>query len=316
MLWKKPSCFYNIKMGKWARNEFGYEELGEVAIIVAGTINPEIEKKVLKFFEGVVSENDAVYHEYLMRKNKESYPIVFNVYGASAMLDLIAILHDGGCRNIIFVGSAYGGFKNLKVGEIVIPHKSYHFEGVYKHINPERESAFADEDLKNTIERLFKKNYIEFTHGVNISVPSVTFQLRHDNEEYKKIGPSTIEMELSSCLSRARDLGMRAAGVLVISDNKSSSIGDVEKKKARNESKLRVLRTIIDNISLFKLPRLKVEKEFSIDEHLASIIQSPGDKTNVYKDNKEKELKEESKEKTGDTKTETLAKESSGVEFY
>jgi len=302
-------------MGKWAKSLFGYDRFGEVGIVVAGTCSPDFQEKVVKFSEGKISEKDAVYHACLIRKNKESWPIIFNVYGAPAMVDVLTEMHDGGCRNVIFVGSAYGGFKNLKVGEIVIPHKSYHFEGIYDALKLSREQSFADEDLKNTIEKLFKKNYIDFVHGVNISVPAVTFQLRHENEEYKKIGPSTIEMELSSCLSRAKDLGIRAVGILIISDNKSSSRGDEEKKKARTESKLRVLRTIIDNISLFKLPKLKVEKEFSVDEHLASIIESPEDKINVYKESKEKKESEE-KEKKEKTKKETLTKESSGVEFY
>lgn len=59
---------------------------------------------------------------------------------------------------------------------------------------------------------------MNFIEGINISVPAVTFQLPHNNKDYLKIKPTTVEMELAACLSRAKEIGMRAAGTLIISD--------------------------------------------------------------------------------------------------
>lgn len=272
-------------MGKWAKRDFGREKIGETGIIIAGTAKPEFEKEVLNLFDRVISSKDSVYHEYLVEKNGITCPVIFNVYGAPAMIDVLTIMHDGGCRNIIFIGYAYGGFKNLDVGSIVLTDKAYHFEGIYHHIEPDRKAAFPDKDLKKKIKELFKKNKIACVEGSNISVPAVTFQLPHNNKEYKSINPLTCEMELASCLSRAKDIGMRAAGILIISDNRKSSIGDETKRKLRHESKIKVLKTITKNISSFNLPRLKIKKEFSIDEHLASIIDN-GTEVNVYKNKK------------------------------
>lgn len=270
-------------MGKWAKGVFGQENIGEIGIVVAGTTPIKFEKSILKMFDKVISSKDLVYHAHLVKKNNKLYPIVFNIYGAPAMVDILTEMHDGGCRTVIFVGFAYGGFRSLDVGSIVIPEKSYHFDGIYHPIEPDRDVDSPDKELKNKLEKLFKKKKIDFVNGVNISVPAVTFQLPHANEEYYKIKPSTVEMELASCLSRSIDIGMRAIGILVISDNRKSSIGDQLKKNLRNSAKTNLLRTIIENIDYFKLPRLKTKKEFSVDEYLASIIEDPNDITNIYR---------------------------------
>ncbi len=272
-------------MGKWAKSLFGKEKFEDIGIVVAGTNTPEVEKSILGFFDKVLTSKDSVYHAHLARKNGKDYPIVFNVYGAPAMVDVLTEMHDGGCRTIIFVGYAYGGFENLDVGTIVTAGKAYHFEGIYHHIEPGRRFNIPDKKLKKKIEGLFNRKNIKFASGPNISVPAVSFQLPHANKEYQRILPLTLEMELASCYSRAKDIGMRAAGILIVSDNRKVSIDNEKKRKLRHESKKLVLKTIIENIAYFKLPHLKQKKEFNIDEHLASIIESSTDENNVYRKN-------------------------------
>ena len=92
-------------------------------------------------------------------------------------------------------------------------------------------------------------------------------------------------MELAAFYSRARELGIRGAAALVISDNRTVSIGDGEKRVMCYEGKKKVLKAIIDNLLSFALPPLKAEKEFTLDEHFASIIHDPHDEKNVYRDN-------------------------------
>ncbi len=270
-------------MGKWAKDLFGRESFGSVGIVIAGTNSPKFERKILRLFDKVISSKDSVYHAHLVRKNNKEYPIVFNVYGAPAMVDVMTEMHDGGCYNLIFIGYAYGGFKNLDVGSIIVSDKSYHFDGIYHHIESDRKIDYPDKELKRKLEVIFKKNKINFYNGTNVSVPAVSFQPRHANREYQKIKPLTLEMELAACFSRAKDIGIRSTGVLIISDNKSHSIGDDTKKELRHSAKIKVVKTIIRNINYFNLPKLKTRKKFDIDKHLASIIEDPDDVTNVYR---------------------------------
>jgi len=270
-------------MGKWAKGLFGREKFNSIGIVVAGTNKQELEKKVLGMFDEVVSSKDSVYHAHLVKKGKDYFPIVFNIYGAAAMVDVLSEMHDGGCRTVLFIGYAYGGFKNLDVGEVVVATESYHFDGIYHPIEPDREKSLPNKELLKKLEKLFTDKKINYINGTNISVPAVTFQLPHSNEHYQRIKPTTVEMELASCYSRANDLGIRVVGILIISDNKSSAIGDFEKKKLRQKFKMKVLNVIIKNLNYFKLPNLPVKKEFNIDEHLAWIIEDPEDVTNVYR---------------------------------
>ncbi|MBS3140631.1 hypothetical protein J4405_00630 [Candidatus Woesearchaeota archaeon] len=270
-------------MGNWAKSAYGQESFAGIGIVVAGTSNKEFEKKTISKFDKLISSKDKVYHANLVEKNKIVYPLVFNIYGASAMVDVLAEMHDGGCRNVIFIGYAYGGFKNIDVGSIVIPDKCYHFDGIYSHIDQNRKIALPDAELKKKIESLFKKSKIKFQTGTNISVPAVTFQPKHANEDYKKIKPISLEMELASCLSRAKDLGMRTIGILIISDNRSHSLNNNAKKSIKENSKEEVIDLIINNLKELNLKKLKLKKDFSINEYLASVIENSEDVTNIYK---------------------------------
>jgi len=273
-------------MGHWAKSLFGQETFEDVGIVLAGKTRTNHEKEVLSFFDSVKSSKDRVWHGHLACKNKKDYPVVFNVYGAPAMVDVMAEMHDGGCRTLLFVGYAYGGFKqNLPLGTVVLPERAYHFEGIYHPIEPDREFAEPDKELYAKIEEIFNKHKIAYVKGTNISVPAVKFQLPHANEAYVKINPTTVEMELASCLSRAQDMGIRAVGILVISDNRDSAISDETKRKHRHEVKSLVVKTLVDNINQFKFASLPMEKEFKIDNYLADIIHYPeaGDK-NIYRD--------------------------------
>jgi purine-nucleoside phosphorylase len=271
-------------MGTWAKSAFGAERFADIGVVVTGTNAPEVQDEILRFFDKVLFKKDSVYHPCLAEKDGVKYPIVFNVYGAPAMVDVMTEMHDGGCRVLLFVGYAYGGFKNLPVGSVVLPEKSYHFDGLYHGIHVDKEAGYPDKELQQKLSEVCRKENLAFVYGTNISVPAVSFQLPHDNEFYRKLQPSTCEMELAAFYSRAQELGIRGAAALVISDNRTTSIGDSEKRIARYEGKKRLLKAIIEHLAFFTLPPLKTEKEFTIAEHLASIIHDPLDEKNVYRD--------------------------------
>ncbi len=269
-------------MGIWAKNVFGKECIGKVALVLAGTSSPEFEKEIISYFDEVIHFKDSVYHAYLLRKGQNTYPAVFNVYGASAMVDVLAELHDGGVSNVIFVGYAYGGFKNLDIGSYAISEKSYHFEGIYHPIKPDRLFDTPDVGLKDIMESVLKENNLDYAQGVNISVPAVTLQREHANQDYKKLNPTTLEMELSACFSRAKDLGIRAVGLLVISDNRKNGLA--EKMIRRQVAKKKLLSVIIKNLEKFDIkPHAHINK-FKINEYLAWVIEDPDDAANVYRE--------------------------------
>lgn len=271
-------------MGKWAKGLFGEENFGSVGIVITGSSTIEFEKEILGMFDEVLYTKDSVYHSYLVRKNEIHYPIVFNIYGAPAMVDVVTKMQDGGCNNIIFVGHAYGGFKNLDIGSIVLPDRSYHFDGIYHFIEPDRKFIVPDEELIKIIKKLFIKQSINYVEGSNISVPAVTFQMPHANDFYREIKPLTCEMELSACLSRAKDIGIRAIGILIVSDNRKYSISAEDKHKLREPPKRKIIKLVIDNIKNFDLKQIS-NRRFNVNEYLANIIYDPEDSENIYEKN-------------------------------
>ncbi|MFH0870120.1 MAG: hypothetical protein V1866_03625 [archaeon] len=275
-------------MGHWAKRDFGRDQIGTTGIIIAGTSKPEYEKDAMGLFDEVVSSKDAVYHAYLARKGKNIHPLVFNVLGAPVVIDVLSVLHDGGCRNVIFIGFAYGGFKNLELGEVIVPTKSYHFDGIFHAVKIDRDVSMPDSRIRSQLKKVLRKEKIKFHEGINISVPAVTLQPKHNNSDYQKIKPICLEMEFAAFLSRAKEIGIRAAGVMIISDNKHTSLDDVEKRETRMEIKKRIVEAVVKNIGSFDLKPLKGSDRFSIDRYLAEIIETDGG-VNVYrKDSKMK----------------------------
>ena len=259
-------------MGAWAKYHFGQADFDEIGIVVAGAIIKNHRRDILGLFHQVVwGREDMVFHGHLAEKDGVGYPILFDVFGASAMLDALALMHDGGCRTIIFVGSAYG-FLNLGVGSVVIPNCSYHFEEVYNRISSERRAGSPDDKLKKRVRDLFDSTEIDHITGTNVSIPAVTFKPPLTNEEFKTIQPTTLEMELSACLSRAKEIGMRAIGILIVGDNHMASMGDVTVPSIA-PIRLKILKTIVDNMAHFRLPPLLTEEEFSIERYFDSVCE-------------------------------------------
>jgi purine-nucleoside phosphorylase len=270
-------------MGLWVKTEYGREKIGKTGIMFAGTSAPGLERKVLKMFDEVLYSRDHVYHNYLVKKGKKTYPLLFNILGAPAAVDALSVLHAGGCRNLIFIGYAYGGFENLEVGSIVVPTEAYHFEGIFHPMKIDKEVSFPDNELNKRLKQVLRKAGISFLEGINISVPAVTLQPKHKNKDYERIKPLTLEMEYAAVLSRAKEIGIRAAGLMIISDNKEAGLDDDEKRKIRRKKKEEITASIIKNLDQFSLKPLKHADKFDINQYLAEVIETDDEAPNVYR---------------------------------
>jgi purine-nucleoside phosphorylase len=147
----------------------------------------------------------------------------------------------------------------------------------------DKEYSHPDKELTAVLKKVLKKENVPFLEGVNISVPAVTLQPKHKNKDYERIKPLTLEMETAAFFSRANHIGIRSACVLIVSDNKESSLKDNKKRELRRECKRKIASAIIRNIEAFNLKPLKHADEFNIDEYLAEIIETDDISPNVYR---------------------------------
>lgn len=204
-------------MGRWAQASFGRSAFHEVGLVIAGSSSPEQEQAILGLFDEGIASRHSVFHGHVVRKDELVYPLVLNVYGGSSLVDALAVMHDGGCRTVLFVG--------LAGGDIVIPNIAHHLDGLYTSIAPGRTQTFPDKMLKTRLEAGLTDCQIAFHIGTHISVPAVSLQPSMKDAHFQALNPDTVDLELAACRSRAADLGMRAAGVLIVSDNRTHPFG-------------------------------------------------------------------------------------------
>ena len=255
-------------MGRWSKSCFGQENIGEVGLMVAGTTHKDFEDSVLTLFDEVLSGEDEVFHCFAVMKQGVPYSVIFNVYGGPAVLDALAVMHDGGCRNVLFVGLA-AGYGDLQVGDVVVPDESHHLDGLYSCIDPGRKIGRPDTELKDKIIETLRNKGTEYFPGRNVSVPAVSFQPKSP-QTWGNVVPDTVEMELAACLSRCDDIGIRAAGALIISDNQEHKFGskDAEVRVRKAASKRKVIEALIEKIPYFALPPLPGAEDFDLDKLL------------------------------------------------
>ena len=147
---------------------------------------------------------------------------------------------------------------------------NHHFEEIYNRVESERRAGFPDEELKVRLKSLLDENGVDYIIGPNVSIPAVTFKPPLTNEEFKKIQPVTLEQELSACLSRGKEIGIRAVGTLIVGDNHRARMGDITVPSIA-PIRISILKTITDNLSNFRVPRLSTEQEFKIEKYFDSI---------------------------------------------
>lgn len=242
-------------MGEKAKQLSGHENFDNIALVITGSHTKETEEKIITFFERIINKKETNYRTYLCQKAGKTYPVIFNAYGASAIIDLVPALKDGGCDTIILIGYADGTLKNLELGKIVIPEISYHYDGVYTVQKPVRKEAKPSQELKTQLHKILYNEQIIFVAGTNISVPAKNLQ--PPNSDYSMLHASTKELELSSLLTAAKENNIHAAGILVIEENNTFTLPEHIKERMVTESKIRVLKTLIKNIHNLQVSKNK-----------------------------------------------------------
>lgn len=209
-------------MGNWTRFEFGRDILPRRCYIFAGDIDEERKSSILSLYDSIEFHRHTVYERYIVSKNNIEDLLIFQVYGASTICDLGYILKDGGIEEIIFIGTAFGISKEIKVGDYVIPNNIQALDGLVKVISDEdycRPNKFLVQKIIDTMD----KNKESYIVGKTISVPSTFF---HPSKEKIDEDCIALEMEFSSICYVAETLEMKCGGILIISDNEGHSLLD------------------------------------------------------------------------------------------
>lgn len=209
-------------MGNWAKSEFGIKTLPHCAYLFAGTSERAKIDDVINSFGKVLFHRHDVYERYLVAGDQGEATVMFQLYGASIICDLVTILKDGNVREAVFLGYAFGIPSDIQVGDCVIPTKVQTLDGVSASIGS---GAYASPDpymVKMISESLEHRN-IQFREGKSVSVPATFWHGDKSNIDSDAIA---LELEFAAFCHCTKVLGIKAGGALIISDTKEKGLLD------------------------------------------------------------------------------------------
>jgi purine-nucleoside phosphorylase len=181
-----------------------------------------------------------VRYSFAEQDNKK-FLLVFNVYGAAMMLEVLNLLSDGGVKSVFFVGSA--GARSLDVGTIVVPTEVVDRAGVVQVATSGKDVVRPPEAESESVEKALMEKSWGFAKRRVVSVPAVLHGIDHIMNYMQAREDSEIhEMELSTFYHFAKKIGLHAYALIYVSDNEKHSIASAEMKTslARREALLRI----------------------------------------------------------------------------
>lgn len=209
-------------MGKRSQQFFEREALTESCFIFPGSTKQNIVDRILSQFDSISFHQHTHFERVIAKKGNHEYVIILQAYGAPTIIDLLAVLKDGGIQNIYFIGSAFCFDESIDVGDILVPRDVQALDGILPFLEGENYSA-PDPDLLESLKGILSKNSIHFTECKTVSVPSVTAQPKSQFIDKDVVG---LEMECASFLHFSQKRGMKAVALLVISDTKHKKLID------------------------------------------------------------------------------------------
>lgn len=217
-------------MGHWAAWEFGMANLPQQCIIFGGTSSSSIIEQVLAEYEKVIYRKHDNYEAYIVEQSDKNTLLLFQVYGAAMVADLIFLLCDGGVEEIVFIGWAYGLHKNLVVGDYVLPVGVQCLDGVASTLDS-IDMCYPHPELRNAIRYQLDQNTIRYLSATTASIPTTFF---HPSRDLYHGDVVALELELASVLHFSDKLGIKACGLLVISDTEEHLLNEDHESREIN----------------------------------------------------------------------------------
>jgi len=212
-----------VKMDKWIKYFYGRNHLPETAVLCAGAVSNETQKRILTSRK-ILNHTKDVQDYYLIETSNGLRTLVFNILGSSVIIDITYVLSQGGTKEVYFVGFA-GTDKDYEVGDYFVPTKVRCLDGLTQYYEPRIKYVDVPDKVYQRVIHLMRD--VRCHTGISASVPSVF----HDNLEVKlalanEPNIAAIEMEVSSGLYFCKRRGIKCLPLFIISDNKRTDIPD------------------------------------------------------------------------------------------
>lgn len=164
-------------MGRLSEAIFGRRELPERCLIYAGSYVPE-RKGWIKTRFGKWQRITGYWVKYsFARRDGREYLLVFNVYGAAMILEVIQLLKEGGAKKIFLI-DALGG-KDLPIGTLVLPTRIFDETGFVSADEPNKKIVKPQEESIKRMKKVLNNLGQAYIEGEIVSVPCVLHNINH-----------------------------------------------------------------------------------------------------------------------------------------
>jgi purine-nucleoside phosphorylase len=196
-------------------------------IVYAGTTRDELKTDILSIFANVLVLQSHIFEGFVVEKDEEQCLLLFQIYGAAMMADVVHILADGNVKEILFVGAVHSFDNTLDIGSIIVPDQIQALDGLVNGIE-NVEITYPDADSFLKVKYFLERNFIQFRVGKTVSIPGVFVKPEKSLYHANAIA---LEMESSSLFYYAKKNNIKAAAIHVVSDNTIHHLYEDQKKR-------------------------------------------------------------------------------------
>jgi purine-nucleoside phosphorylase len=230
-------------MGRFSEVVFGRRELPERCLIYAGAYLPIRKDWVRGLFDSWQRVQGWWIRFTFCNKDGIEYLLVFNVYGASTILEVVQLLKEGNAKKVFFLGSLGG--KELPVGTLVLPTRIVDKTGFVAIDRADRRIVQPDDYSLEKVRCALDNAGEAYVEGEIVSVPCVLHNIEHISsfveQDENILG---VECETSTYFHYTQKETLESYALLYISDNRKHDIiaGGKDLQNARRKSLRKITR--------------------------------------------------------------------------
>ena len=207
-------------MGKLSIAKFNQDLLPDVIVIVGGNTPVATEDAIVSKYN-IVSRVEKIFHYYELSYDQKNVGLVFGVYGAAMVIDLLHYLKDGACKKVVFIGYAFS--RDVEwINKLVLVQEALSVDGV---TGDSRNPAtyYPMQSLYAEVKSILVQGEHNFAEDKVSSGSSVFYkddQARVLMQEHSHL----VDMEVGSVFFTANMLSLSAAALLLVNETNEVKI--------------------------------------------------------------------------------------------
>jgi purine-nucleoside phosphorylase len=237
-----------VKMGRLSEAVFGRKDLPSRCLVFPGAYSSMRKEWIRSLFDKWERLQGGLVKYAFAYKGANEYLLVFNIYGASMMLEVIELLKEGETNSVFFIGSV--GSRDLPVGTIVLPTKIFDQTGFVTLDVPAKQILKPNVLMIEKLRAILYRQKVGFVEGKIVSVPCVFHGIDQVSDFIEKTPRILgVECEASTFFHYSNKASLESYALLYVSDNrKNDIISDDEALRSKRKSALTIITRIATEV--------------------------------------------------------------------